>query len=205
MTLLQPLGIAVNQLISEFDLIPNGRKALIRELTAFIRSQRKSDLHVQLNFICTHNSRRSHLAQIWAQTAAWVYQIDKVTCYSGGTEVTAFHPNAVRAMREIGFDIQKKTEGTNPEYTVRFSEDGPVINVFSKKFNDKRNPGMDYVAIMTCTDADEKCPIVVGMKKRISLPFNDPKKFDGTREESEGYLERTREIGREILFCFSEI
>jgi arsenate reductase (thioredoxin) len=44
---------------------------------------------------------------------------------------------------------------------------------------------------------------VVGAEKRISLPFDDPKDFDGTNQEAIKYHERVLEIGREICFAFS--
>jgi arsenate reductase len=56
---------------------------------------------------------------------------------------------------------------------------------------------------MTCTHADENCPLVAGADVRISLPYDDPKAFDNTPLEAAKYTERVHEIGREILYAFS--
>lgn len=121
-TILPTLSKTIKQLILEFDLIPSSRKSLLGELTRFIESKVTSNQKVKLNFICTHNSRRSHLAQVWAQTAAYYYNIPSVECFSGGTEATAFNPRAVKAMQQAGFDITTKKDGANPVYEVSFSE-----------------------------------------------------------------------------------
>jgi arsenate reductase len=159
-----------------------------------------------LNFICTHNSRRSHISQIWAQTAAHVYGIKNVGTYSGGTEATAFNPRAVTAMKQAGFEINtKQNDGQNPVYEVKFSNDAAPLTIFSKKYDDPFNPNKDFAAIMTCSHADENCPVVTGATTRIALTYNDPKDFDGTPLEATKYAERVREIGREILYAFSNV
>ena len=202
LTSLQP---TIKKLTSEFNQIPEVRKAILQELTDFISERAKAKQVTNLNFICTHNSRRSHISQIWAQAAAQYYGIDNVECYSGGTEATAFNPRAVKAMQDNGFDIQVFKEGTNPIYKVKFSSDAPPLTVFYKNYDDEFNPKKDFAAIMTCSHADENCPLVLGAMKRIALTYNDPKDFDGTPQEAEKYSERVHEIGREILYAFSQI
>ena len=197
------LSKTMEQLISEFDRIPSSRKSLLSELTNFVEDKVKSNQKVNLNFICTHNSRRSHLAQIWAQTAAYYYNIPNVECFSGGTEATAFNPRAVKAMEQAGFDIAKVKTGTNPVYEVRFSPHVAPLIAFSKKYDDPANPHKDFAAIMTCSHADENCPLVLGATARIAITYDDPKDFDGTVQEEAKYNERVHEIGREILFAFS--
>jgi arsenate reductase len=204
-SILPALRICMKKFEGEFNQIPADRKSVISELTDFILSKSNVGQPINLNFICTHNSRRSHIAQIWAQTAAHYYGINNVRCYSGGTEATAFNPRAVTAMREAGFDIQASEDGTNPVYAVRFSDDAPAINAFSKKYDDEFNPKKDFAAVMTCSHADENCPLVAGAAKRIALTYEDPKDFDGTPQELAKYSERVREIGREILYAFSQV
>jgi arsenate reductase (thioredoxin) len=199
---LQPI---VEKLTSEFNQIPESRKPILKELTDFVSQKSKANQVVNLNFICTHNSRRSHISQVWAQTAAQYFGINAVQCYSGGTEATAFNPRAVKAMKEAGFDIQVFKEGTNPTYKIKFSTDAPSLVVFSKKYDDAFNPKKDFAAIMTCSHADENCPLVSGATKRIALTYNDPKDFDGTPQEAAKYSERVHEIGREILYAFSQV
>jgi arsenate reductase (thioredoxin) len=203
--LLPALTRTVNVLLNEFESIPASRQIILNQLTEFVRSKVNSKQTVNLNFICTHNSRRSHLSQIWAQAAAHYYKIPGVACYSGGTEATAFNPRAVKAMKEAGFEITISNDGTNPVYDVRFASDAPAIIAFSKKYDDDFNPKKDFAAIMTCSHADQNCPLVLGASARIALTYDDPKDFDGTPQESLKYNERVHEIGREILFAFSQV
>ena len=189
----------------EFAQIPNERKPIIKELTEYIAQKAKAHQKIKLNFICTHNSRRSHISQVWAQTAAHYFGIDNVETYSGGTEATAFNPRAVKAMKDAGFDISIKKDGTNPVYEARYTSDSAGLTLFSKTYDDAFNPKNDFAAIMTCSHADENCPLVIGATKRIALTYNDPKDFDGTPQEAAKYKERVDEIGREILYAFSQV
>jgi arsenate reductase (thioredoxin) len=199
---LQP---TVEKLVSEFNQIPEERRIVIRQLTEHVTKKSQSGQRILLNFICTHNSRRSHIAQIWAQTAAHYYGIKNVETFSGGTEATAFNPRAVTAMKQAGFDISIIKNGNNPVYKVKYSGDTPALTVFSKKYYDDFNTKKDFAAIMTCSHADENCPLVQGASARIALTYNDPKDFDGTPQESAKYSERVHEIGREILYAFSQV
>jgi arsenate reductase len=189
----------------EFNQIPDERKKIIRLLTDFLIQRSKAGQKIRLNFICTHNSRRSHISQIWAQTAAHFYGVEGVETFSGGTEATAFNPRAVAAMKSAGFEIVIEKDGTNPIYEVRYSGQASPITVFSKKYDDEFNPKKDFAAIMTCSHADENCPLVVGASSRIAVTYDDPKDFDGTPQEAAKYSERVREIGREILYAFSQV
>ena len=205
MNLLPSLKFTVKELIEEFNQIPSERKEILRELSLFIQRNVKANQPVYLNFICTHNSRRSHLSQLWAQAAAYYYGIPEVHCFSGGTEATAFNPRAVKAMREAGFQITLMKEGDNPLYNVQFADDAKPVMAFSKKYDDPFNYNKDFAAIMTCSHADENCPMVLGAIKRIALTYDDPKDFDGTLQEKAKYKERALQIGREILFAFSQV
>jgi arsenate reductase len=203
--LLPSLQLTVDKLLEEFDKISNDRKELLKELTDFIRKRERAGKKISFNFICTHNSRRSHIAQLWAQAAAYYFGIFNVQCMSGGTEATAFNPRAVKAMQDAGFNIIKIKDGDNPRYEVRFSTDAPPVISFSKKYDDPFNQSDDFAAIMTCSHADENCPLVLGALKRIAITYDDPKDFDGTPQEDAKYAERVRQIGREILFSFSKV
>ena len=201
----RPLQATTQSLIKNFDSIPAARKEILKQITDFVEGKSKKGEKVELIFICTHNSRRSHISQIWGQAAAAYYGIGNVLTYSGGTEATAFNPRAVKAMQEAGFKIKAVSEGSNPVYEVQFSDDANEVIAFSKKYDSETNPQQGFAAIMTCSHADENCPVVFGMEKRISLPYNDPKDFDGTPQEAAKYGERVREIGTEILYAFSQV
>lgn len=202
--ILPPIERTIDKLINEFSQISDERKSAISHLVIFLMETRRADKKILLNFICTHNSRRSHISQIWTQTAAHYYGIDNVETFSGGTEATAFNPRAVTAMKQAGFDITPIKDGENPVYKVRFSNDAPALTVFSKKYDDDFNPKTGFAAVMTCSHADDNCPFIPGAK-RIALTFDDPKEFDGTPQESAKYSERVHDIGREILFAFSQV
>lgn len=173
------------------------------ELRAFVDENARDGKTTRMIFICTHNSRRSHMAQLWAAAAAYYYGVRGIYVFSGGTEATAFNERAVSAMRKLGFDINQISQGDNPEYEVRFSHNTPVLKVFSKKYDDPLNPARDFAAVMTCSQADAHCPVVAGAVKRIAITYDDPKDFDGTSQEDAAYRDRALQIGREMLFAFS--
>jgi len=194
----------ITELTQKFDSIPNDRKETLIEVAQYISDELTEKGEVKLNFICTHNSRRSHLAQIWTQTAATHYKIEGVETYSGGTEGTAFNPRAVAAIERAGFHV-KNPVGENPRYEVNFSEDAEPMICFSKKFNDPENPSEHFGAIMTCSDANENCPFVPGTSFRKAVTYRDPKESDGTDREKVMYDERCRQIGTEMFYMISQV
>lgn len=204
-TLYPSLRKHIGQFEKEYDQIPLDRKNTLKQLFAFIEKKLKTREPITLNFICTHNSRRSHIAQLWAQTAAAYYGINNVSCYSGGTEATAFNPRAVKAMQDSGFTITKTKEGENPVYEVHFADGAEPVIAFSKTYDNPFNHNKDFAAIMTCSLADENCPLVAGASARIALTYDDPKEFDGTPQEADKYAERVHQIGRDIFYAFSLI
>ena len=183
--------------------ISNERKKKLAELVEYIQSKRNSDQEVHLNFICTHNSRRSQFAQFWAKVAANYYSIP-MQSYSGGVEVTAFNPRAVETIRQYGFRIES-SGAANPVYDVYYSDSIPPLKMFSKLFDDEVNPNHAFAAVMTCSDADENCPFIPGTERRIALNYEDPKEYDGSPQEVEMYDLRSRQIASELFYVFSKI
>lgn len=181
------------------------RKEVLQPLVDYIQNKVNLNDIIRLNFICTHNSRRSHLGQIWAQTMAFHFGIQNVFCYSGGTEVTAMFPKVSETLQNQGFEIQKLSESQNPFYTVKYSENEQPIICFSKTYFDVFNPKSNFGAIMTCNNADEGCPIVFGAEARFPIRYDDPKAFDGTAVMNEKYTERSLQIASEMYFVFSQI
>lgn len=188
-----------------FIEVSKERKEVLNPLVDYIQNKVNSNQDIQLNFICTHNSRRSHLSQIWAQTMAFQFNIDKVFCYSGGTEATAMFPKVAKTLKNQGFEIQKLSQENNPIYEVKFDESQAPISCFSKVYSDDFNPKSNFGAIMTCNNADEGCPIVFGAEARFPVKYNDPKAFDGTELMDEKYAERSLEIASEMYYVFSQI
>ncbi len=192
----------IGVLLGEVDRISLPRQALLLRLSDYISQQKQGS--VQLHFICTHNSRRSQIAQVWAAVAAAYAGLDGVQTYSGGTEVTAFHANAVAALERVGFRIDKPG-GDNPHYLVHFSPDLPPLTCYSKAFDDASNPTRDFAAVMTCSQADENCPFIPGAMWRLPLTYEDPKVADDTPQAAAHYEERVREIGRELVFALQHV
>jgi arsenate reductase (thioredoxin) len=181
------------------EAIPAERKESLDLIAAFVKERKAAGATADLTFICTHNSRRSHLSQLWAATAAWSFGHDHVRTYSGGTEATAFNPRAVTAVERAGFQVVKP-EGKNPIYEVSFAKDHAAERCWSKKYDDAANPQKDFCAVMTCSEADKNCPIVFGALDRVSLPYNDPKEADNTPEEAARYDERCLQIAAELWY-----
>ena len=201
------MNIKIREIISQLstERISEERKRILQPLIQFISSKITKNEEVRLNFICTHNSRRSHLSQIWAQTMANYFEVKNVFCYSGGTEATAMFPKVVETLRNQGFEILKLSETENPVYAVKFAENEHAVICFSKKYNDDFNPKSAFAAILTCDSADENCPIVYGAEARIPIKYEDPKKSDGTPEMNETYFNRSLEIATEMKFVFENL
>lgn len=187
------------------DKISAERKQVLQPLIDFIQTKVDHDKEVSINFICTHNSRRSHLSQIWAQTMAANFGIKNVKTYSGGTEATAMFPKVGETLVNQGFEIQKIADVKNPIYAIKFDDNSHPIIAFSKKYDDEFNPKSNFAAIMTCSHADGNCPFIAGAEKRIPITYEDPKLFDNTEQQAEKYEERSLQIASEMMYIFSQI
>lgn len=191
-------NLKINELTTE-------RKETLQPLIDFIQEKTSDQKEIRLNLICTHNSRRSHLSQVWAQTAAAYFNVKNVFCYSGGTEATAMFPMVAKTLENSGFQVKTISEGNNPIYSIKYAQNEHPIIGFSKKFDDIFNPESEFAAIMTCSQADDGCPFIAGAEKRIPVTFEDPKVFDNTPLQSEKYKERSLQIATEMLYIFSQI
>lgn len=192
--------------IEEFSSIPADRKSDLGKVAKYVEERIAKSLPAKLTFICTHNSRRSHLSQIWAQVASEYYGLIGVETYSGGTEATAFNPRAVAAMRRCGLNVSAKdADSSNPYYEVIGRKDAEPQICFSKVYDAPPNPTEGYCAVMTCSHADDACPLVMGCELRIPIRYEDPKIADDTDQEAKLYDERSRQICREMLFMMSSV
>ena len=187
------------------ETISSERKTVLQPLTDFIQSKVSGNQEIRINFICTHNSRRSHLSQVWAQTMANYFNIKNVFCYSGGTESTALFPMVAETLQNSGFQINTISKNENPIYSIKYADNEHPIIGFSKKLDDDFNPKSEFVAIMTCDSANEACPFVPGAEQRIPITFEDPKAFDNTPQQAEKYNERSLQIATELFYVFSQI
>ena len=196
--MLEALYPLIKSLISEQDLISAARKLELEHLASIIASEEKADII----FICTHNSRRSQLAEAWFQIAAQFFGKNGISSYSGGTEETAFNYRMVAALRRVGTPLLWIKNSDNPVYFIPGREHEAHI-YFSKKYDHVYNPQKAFIAVLVCSSADEKCPTVFGCKHRIFLPYTDPKEADDQKNEHQVYDAKVREIGREMLYIFS--
>jgi arsenate reductase len=202
--LFSPVASYVAQRITEFDQISTERKAELKQLAVYVGTSMAKGNDARLTFVCTHNSRRSHLTQIWTQVAAAHYGLDHVKTFSGGTEVTACNPRTIAALKRCGLVFQvRQGDKTNPHYEVTFSDLEPPVICFSKIFNQAPNPSSHYCAVMTCAHADHNCPVAIGCDLRLAIRYEDPKVSDDTPEEAATYDERCRQIAREMLYAMS--
>ncbi|WP_235297383.1 arsenate-mycothiol transferase ArsC [Portibacter marinus] len=186
-------------------MIEEQRRSSLEKLASVIDEQIQNRDVVLLNFICTHNSRRSHLAQIWAQVTAIRNGNRKVHCFSGGTEATAVHPMIIRTLINQGFLITKISDGDNPVYGVKSDPNAPPWFIFSKKYDHPINPSGQFIAIMTCDEADENCPIIPTADHRFAITYKDPKAADDRPDQKQVYLERSEQIKEEMEYLFGHI
>ena len=191
---------------TRFQAIPLDRQTELAVVANYIRERVSKSEPARLTFICTHNSRRSHLSQIWAQVAAEYYGIAGVQTFSGGTEATAFNPRAVAALQRCGLKIvADDPQASNPRYRVSSSDSSTPQICFSKAYGDPPNPNTHYCAVMTCSQADDACPLVMGCDLRIPIRYEDPKVADDTEFEAQRYDERAAQICSEMLYMMSRV
>lgn len=201
---MNPKIATIVQSFSDLHIADN-RKEVLKPLADYIRNKKLSADTIRLNFICTHNSRRSHLSQIWAQTMAFYFGIKNVFCYSGGTEATAMFPKVAETLINQGFDIIQLSDIPNPVYAVKYAPIEQPIICFSKAYNHVYNPVGNYAAVVTCNSADEACPIVFGADARFPIKYDDPKAFDHTDLMDAKYAERSLQIAEELWYVFSQV
>jgi len=117
-------------------------------------------------FLCTHNSARSQMAEGFLRAMAG----DRFEVASAGTEATRVHPLAILAMAERGIDLTGHT---------------------SKVYDGLMRDPWDYL-ITVCDDANERCPFVPGVLKRLHWSLEDPSRATGSDEERLGVFRRVR-------------
>ncbi|WP_343487203.1 protein-tyrosine-phosphatase [Allomuricauda sp. d1] len=197
----------IEKTIESLDVstISDERKQILQPFIDYLKSKISNKQPIRLNFICTHNSRRSHLSQVWAQTLAYHFEIKDMQCFSGGTEATAMFPKVAETLSKQGFSIQKLSETSNPVYAIKYAESEHPVICFSKTYDDAFNPNHGFGAIMTCDSANEACPMVMGAEGRFPITYEDPKAFDGTALQDEKYLERSMQIAMEMKYVFRKV
>lgn len=203
--LFQPLKTYLDTKLSLIDKISRERKAVLSSLADFILQSFETKQKANLVFICTHNSRRSQIAQAFAACIPHYFDFPGVKSFSGGTSITELHPNAEKALENCGFRLENQGPPRNPKYSIWWADGTPPLIAYSKKFQDAPNPASEFIAVLVCSQADESCPYVPGAEARISLPFEDPKSADDSENPLEKYLQTCDQIASELLYTFREV
>ncbi len=185
--------------------IQEERKNVLVPLIEYLQDKLDKKEAINLNFICTHNSRRSHLGQIWMQSLSQHFNLKTITTYSGGTEATALAPPIIKTLKKQGFEVHQISQNINPIYAIKYNTVSHPIICFSKTYLNEFNPNSNFAAIMTCSQADNGCPFVAGSEKRIPITYEDPKVSDNTELEEQTYLERSNQIASEIYYVLSQL
>ncbi len=202
-----PLFSRVEDYLRSLEDVPisPSRQVLLAPIRDFLVARLLARQTARLVFICTHNSRRSHLAQIWAQVAAHRFAVGPVECFSGGTEVTACNPRTLAALQRTGLSCVPITESPNPVYLVQYAEGVNPLAAFSKVYDRPPNPRSDFAAVMTCAQAEVNCPVVFGAAHRFLLTYDDPKAADDSEGETAVYDASCRQIATEMQHLFSQV
>lgn len=180
------------------------RQLILDSLVDAIKQRTSANKEVAVNFVCTHNSRRSQFAQFWGTVMASYFDVQHVLCFSSGVEITALHSNVVNTIKNLGVEVSHSGK-KNPIYALTYAEKAAPMKMFSKLLEDEINPQQSFIAVMTCAEADEGCPFVPGAIARIPLRYEDPKRFDGTNEVEKAYETTSQLIANEMKYVFSKI
>jgi len=211
--LLPKIRSHVDALTTSFDLIDETHRQAGEKLVDWIVKNFRTGQPLDVITVCTGNSRRSILGATMGNIAGAYYGMPEIRFHSGGTEPTAFNPRTVTALEKIGVEIEttgkeaarKEPRTSNPVYRVRWgSPGGPdgrsfETTEFSKHYDDASNPQQGFAALMVCGEADAACPFVKGAALRVSMPYLDPKIYDGGVYEAAKYAERRDDMGRLLL------
>ncbi len=197
-------------LTTSFDLIDEPHREAGEALAGWIAANYRPGHPLHVTVICTGNSRRSILGSTMGNVAAAYHGMPEVRFHSGGTAPSAFNPRTIATLREVGIEVEPtgaeaprgEPSTANPAYRVRWGRPGEPsteATEFSKTYFDRSNPQTGFAALMVCGEADAGCPVVKGAALRVSMPYLDPKIYDGGAFEAVKYAERRDDIGRLML------
>jgi len=211
--LLPRLREHADALTASFDMIDETHRQAGQKLADWIAKNYRAREPLDVIVVCTGNSRRSILSSTLGNMAAAYYGMPEIRFHSGGTAPTAFNARTVNTLKEIGVEIEPtgkeaargEPQTANPFYRVRWGAPGGSDELslesteFSKRYDDPANPQKGFVALLVCGEADAACPTVKGSALRVSMPYLDPKIYDGSAYETAKYAERRDDIGRLML------
>ena len=182
--------------------VADNRAFVLNEIVNYICKKISENKVPKLNFICTHNSRRSQFCQFWA-TFFYNYYNVKCEVFSGGTVQTKVNKSVISVIKDYGFNISFE-DSSNPIYSIKFKKLN-LGNYFSKLYFDFENPKSEFAAIMTCSDAENNCPLIEGAEIKFFLQYEDPKKYDKTKIEKTGYKKTSEKIASEMNYLYRKL
>jgi arsenate reductase (thioredoxin) len=206
-----------DSLTTSFDMTDETHRLAGKKLADWIARNYRPGEPLDVIVVCTGNSRRSILGSTTGNVAAAYYGMPEIRFHSGGTAPTAFNARTVNTLKAIGVEIEPtgkeaargEPQTANPVYRVRWGMPGetggrgrgPLLESteFSKHYGDLANPQQGFAALMVCGEADAACPFVKGAALRVSMPYLDPKIYDGGAHEGAKYAERRDDMGRLML------
>ena len=180
------------------------RRPALRSCAAAIARQLDARGEVSVVAVCTHNSRRSQLAEVWLAVASAAAGLGGVSVCSGGSDPVAVAPGAIAVLRERGFRVEADTADANPRLRVRGH--GIERELYAKPLGEAVAgvPLRGGVALMVCAAADAACPPVPQVGYRARLPFADPRHADGTPGEAAAYRAASDRIEAEMRWLVRE-
>lgn len=189
--------------MNELDLaVAENRKIKLDQIVNAIATDLKKKNKAIVKFICTHNSRRSQLAEFMLDVLAREKKL-RIVALSAGTVATAFEPRMVKAIMAEGFELLEYGQKPNPLYIYRIEIDD--LYYYSKKYDDKLLDAGESTIVTVCSEAETDCPVIPGTGQRIHLPYDDPKAHDNTAKEAEAYESKVMEIGLEMNYVVEEV
>ncbi len=198
-------------LTTSLDMIDETHRIAGKKLAEWIAGNYRPGQRLEVIVVCTGNSRRSILGATMGNIAAAYYGMPEIRFHSGGTAPTAFNGRTMSALKEIGVEVEptgeEATRGepktANSIYGVRWGAAEASASCeateFSKHYSDPANPQQGFAALMVCGEADAGCPVVKGSALRVSMPYLDPKIYDGSAFEAAKYAERRDDMGRLMM------
>ncbi len=197
-------------LTTSFDMIDEQHRLAGQKLAEWIAANYRPGKQLDVIAVCTANSRRSFLGETMGNIAAAYYGMPEIRFHSGGTAATRIQQShstwrSRRSAWKSSQPARKSPRGepgtANPIYRLCWgaAESGEVslqTTEFSKRYDDSTNPRQGFAALMVCGEADAACPSVKGSVLRVSMPYLDPKIYDGGAFEEAKYAERRDDMAR---------
>ena len=184
---------------NEFDQIPDNHRQSLEQIGDYLLQKLQSNKDAKVLLISRHNSRRSHMGQLWLMTAAEYYGIGNVATFSGGIEPTELDSRVIRALKKCGFKISTTKRSENPTYLTS-NGPGNSYMVFAKQYNGGQNPTSDFIAVVLSEVVNKKLETIPGADKKVPMLYEDLENFDGSPEEERKYDEGCRQIARAMFY-----